>query len=153
MQPTRLRERVLRGNVVNVDFADLVRLVTALGFREVGGRGSHRVFARAGVTELLNPQEEKASQAVSGPSGCHPRPSVRFAAGGRSVTAYSIEVFWSDEDQIWIADVPDLPHCTAHGASPHEAVAEVELAAEAWLDAARATGRPIPEPSPPAVRA
>jgi predicted RNase H-like HicB family nuclease len=44
---------------------------------------------------------------------------------------YPIEVFWSEEDQVWIADIPDLPFCTAHGATPHEAVAEVELAAAA----------------------
>lgn len=67
--------------------------------------------------------------------------------------SYPIEVFWSDEDQAWIADVPDLPYCTAHGATPHEAVAEVELAAEAWIEAARATGRPVPEPSARVVRA
>lgn len=66
---------------------------------------------------------------------------------------YPIEVFWSDEDQVWIADVPDLPFCTAHGATPHEAVAEVEVAVAAWLEAANATGRPIPPPSPRAVRA
>jgi len=69
------------------------------------------------------------------------------------MTGYRIEVFWSGEDQAWIADVPDLPFCTAHGPTPHEAVAEVEVAAEAWLAAARADGRPIPEPSPHAARA
>jgi predicted RNase H-like HicB family nuclease len=63
------------------------------------------------------------------------------------MTGYSIEVFWSEEDQAWIADVPDLPFCTAHGATPHDAVAEVERAAEVWLQAARDTGRSIPEPS------
>lgn len=66
---------------------------------------------------------------------------------------YRIEVFWSDEDQTWIADVPDLPFCTAHGATPHDAVAEVEVAAEAWLDAAKGTGRPIPVPSSRTLRA
>jgi predicted RNase H-like HicB family nuclease len=60
---------------------------------------------------------------------------------------YRIEVLWSDEDQVWIADVSDLPLCSAHGPAPHEAVAEVEQAIEGWLDAARATGRPIPKPS------
>jgi predicted RNase H-like HicB family nuclease len=68
-------------------------------------------------------------------------------------SAYRIEVFWSDEDGVWIADVPDLPLCSAHGLVPHEAVAEVEQAIEAWLDAARATGRPIPGPSRRAARA
>lgn len=69
------------------------------------------------------------------------------------MTPYRIEVFWSDEDGLWVADVPDLPYCTAHGATPHEAVAEVELAAEAWLAAARDTGRVIPDPSPRVARA
>ncbi|MCU1460342.1 MAG: hypothetical protein JWO37_417 [Acidimicrobiales bacterium] len=69
------------------------------------------------------------------------------------MTGYPIEVFWSDEDQTWIADVPDLPFCTAHGPTPHEAVAQVELATEAWLEAAQKNGRPVPEPSPRAVRA
>ncbi|MHB8452781.1 MAG: type II toxin-antitoxin system HicB family antitoxin [Mycobacteriales bacterium] len=59
---------------------------------------------------------------------------------------YRIEVSWSDEDQAWIADVPDLALCSAHGPTPHDAVAEVERAVEAWTNAATATGRPLPEP-------
>ncbi|MGH3577480.1 MAG: type II toxin-antitoxin system HicB family antitoxin [Mycobacterium sp.] len=67
--------------------------------------------------------------------------------------AYLIEVFWGDEDRTRIADVPDLPFCTAHGPTPHDAVAEVELAVEAWLEAARQAGRPIPNhPFGPRVR-
>jgi predicted RNase H-like HicB family nuclease len=69
------------------------------------------------------------------------------------VTAYPIEVYWSDEDGAWIADVPDLPYCSAHGPTPHEAVAEVEDAIAAWLEAAQATGRAIPDPSVRAARA
>lgn len=68
------------------------------------------------------------------------------------MTGYPIEVFWSDEDQVWIADVPDLPYCTAHGPTPHDAVAQVELATEAWLETARSTGRAIPPPSPRRAR-
>jgi predicted RNase H-like HicB family nuclease len=60
---------------------------------------------------------------------------------------YPIDVFWSEEDQVWVADVRDLAFCTAHGPTPHDAVAEVEQAAEAWLGAACPAGRPIPEPS------
>ena len=52
-------------------------------------------------------------------------------------TAYRIEVYWSAEDGAWIADVPDLPYCTAHGPTPHEAVAEVE-------GPAQAVGRDLP---------
>ncbi len=66
--------------------------------------------------------------------------------------SYPIEVFWSEEDEVWIAHIPDLPFCSAHGSSPHEAVAEVEIAADAWLEVARSEGRSIPCPSKRAVR-
>lgn len=61
--------------------------------------------------------------------------------------AYPIDVFWSSEDDAWVANVPDLVYCSALGDTPHEAVAEVEAAIEAWLEAARAAGRQIPPPS------
>ena len=66
---------------------------------------------------------------------------------------YCIEVYWSAEDDAWIADVPDLRYCTAHGPTAHEAVAEVELTMELWLEAARSDGRPVPEPSSPIAEA
>ncbi len=59
MRPAQVLNRILRGEVANVDFVDLVKLVLALGFEEVGGRGSHRVFARAGVDDLVNLQAER----------------------------------------------------------------------------------------------
>jgi predicted RNase H-like HicB family nuclease len=61
------------------------------------------------------------------------------------VTRYAMNVFWSDENGAWIADVPDLKYCAAFGATPEAAVAEVRVAIEAWLDAAREAGHPIPE--------
>ncbi len=65
------------------------------------------------------------------------------------MTNYPIRVFWSDEDQAWIADIPDLRYCSAHGATPEEAVREVQAAKELWLAVAREDGRPIPKASPP----
>jgi hypothetical protein len=59
MNSRRLLARILRGDVGNVAFTDLVRLLEELGFREIGGRGSHRVFARTGVIELVNLQVEQ----------------------------------------------------------------------------------------------
>lgn len=59
---------------------------------------------------------------------------------------YHINVFWSAEDGCWIADVPDLEFCSAHGTTPAEAVARVEEAMAAWLEVARELGKPIPEP-------
>jgi predicted RNase H-like HicB family nuclease len=57
---------------------------------------------------------------------------------------YAIIVFWSDEDAAWVADVPDLKSCSALGATPEEAVAEVSVAMEAWVSAAREAGHPLP---------
>jgi len=62
------------------------------------------------------------------------------------VRDYHIDIIWSDEDGGYIADIPDLQACAAFGASPAEALAEVEKARAAWLEAARAEGKPIPEP-------
>lgn len=59
---------------------------------------------------------------------------------------YAINVFWSDDDGVWIADVPDLKSCSAMGQTPELALAEVRLAMEAWLAAARDNGLPIPAP-------
>ena len=59
---------------------------------------------------------------------------------------YHINVFYSHEDGGYIADIPDLEACSAFGKTPAEAVAGVTRAKEAWLAAARETGRPIPEP-------
>ncbi len=59
---------------------------------------------------------------------------------------YHINVFWSAIDDCWIADVPDLKPCSAHGDTPAEAVAEAGVAIELWLDVARDRGFVIPEP-------
>ncbi len=59
---------------------------------------------------------------------------------------YAINMFWSEEDQAWVADIPDLQHCSALGATPQEALAEVLEAKNAWLESARAHGTPTPEP-------
>lgn len=59
---------------------------------------------------------------------------------------YHINLSWSDEDRCWVADVPDLPSCRAHGASPEEAAREVQAAISQWLRVAAEDGDPIPGP-------
>ncbi|MEI8375547.1 MAG: type II toxin-antitoxin system HicB family antitoxin [Planctomycetota bacterium] len=59
---------------------------------------------------------------------------------------YHINIFYSDEDEGYIADIPDLEACSSFGSTPEEALAELEMAKEAWLDAARAFGKPVPPP-------
>ncbi len=59
---------------------------------------------------------------------------------------YHINIFYSEEDDGYIADIPDLPHCSAFGVTPDKALREVIKAKTAWLKAARANHKPIPRP-------
>ena len=60
---------------------------------------------------------------------------------------YPIEVFWSEEDEGYIAIAPDLPGSSAWGKTEAEAIRELHTAIDLWLKAARKAGNPIPEPS------
>ena len=60
---------------------------------------------------------------------------------------YHINIFYSEEDGGYIADIPDLPNCAAFGESPEEALAEVLRAKAAWMEATKAEGKPVPPPS------
>lgn len=59
---------------------------------------------------------------------------------------YHINIFYSEEDEGYIADIPDLETCSAFGKTPDDALHEVEIAKDAWLDAAKAESKPIPVP-------
>ena len=59
---------------------------------------------------------------------------------------YHVNVFYSDEDDGYIADIPDLVACSAFGETAISALREVELAKAAWIEAAKAEGKPIPAP-------
>jgi predicted RNase H-like HicB family nuclease len=62
------------------------------------------------------------------------------------VKDYHINIFYSDDDEGYIADIPDLVPCSAFGDTPDEALREVQIAKAAWLEAARANGKPVPSP-------
>ena len=59
---------------------------------------------------------------------------------------YEVIIYWSDEDQAFIAEVPELPGCAADGATYQEALANVEVVIKEWIETAKELGRPIPEP-------
>ncbi len=59
---------------------------------------------------------------------------------------YEIILYWSDEDQAFIADVPELPGCMAHGESQEAALANVKQAMQLWIDTAGEFGDPVPQP-------
>ncbi len=62
------------------------------------------------------------------------------------MTDYHINIFYSDEDGDYIADIPDLDSCSAFGDTPEQALAEVEQAKQAWFEAARQAGKSVPPP-------
>jgi predicted RNase H-like HicB family nuclease len=59
---------------------------------------------------------------------------------------YEVILYWSDEDQAFIAEVPELAGCMADGGTYAEALENVEVIIQEWLETARELGRPIPEP-------
>lgn len=59
---------------------------------------------------------------------------------------YHINIFYSEEDNGYIADIPDLTYCSAFGESPEEALEQALIAKQAWLESAKAEGKPIPAP-------
>ena len=59
---------------------------------------------------------------------------------------YEIIIYWSDEDKAFIAEVPELPGCAAGGATYSEALSNVEVIIDEWIETARELGREIPEP-------
>lgn len=59
---------------------------------------------------------------------------------------YEISIYWSDEDDAYLASVRDLPGCSGDGATYHEALTSVEKAIKLWIEAARHAGRDVPKP-------
>lgn len=59
---------------------------------------------------------------------------------------YTIILYWSDDDEAFIAEVPELPGCMADGATYQEALANAEIIIAEWIETARELGRPIPQP-------
>ncbi|WP_027369820.1 type II toxin-antitoxin system HicB family antitoxin [Desulfovermiculus halophilus] len=59
---------------------------------------------------------------------------------------YEMIIYWSQEDEAFLVEVPELPGCMADGQSYEEAVANAQVVIEEWIETARELGRPIPEP-------
>ncbi|HLF96355.1 MAG TPA: type II toxin-antitoxin system HicB family antitoxin [Methylococcaceae bacterium] len=59
---------------------------------------------------------------------------------------YELIIYWSEEDQSFLVEVPELPGCMADGATYEEAVSNAQRVIHEWIDTARAMNRPIPEP-------
>ena len=59
---------------------------------------------------------------------------------------YEVIIYWSEEDQAYIAEAPELPGCASDGATYQEALSNVEVIIREWIETAKELGRPIPEP-------
>jgi predicted RNase H-like HicB family nuclease len=61
-------------------------------------------------------------------------------------SGYEIVIFWSSEDDAFVAEVPELPGCMADGKTYHEAISNAEQIIQEWIETAKEIGRPIPQP-------
>jgi predicted RNase H-like HicB family nuclease len=59
---------------------------------------------------------------------------------------YEVIIYWSNDDQVFVAEVPELPGCMAHGDTKADALANADEAVQLWVDTAQEFGDPIPEP-------
>jgi predicted RNase H-like HicB family nuclease len=64
----------------------------------------------------------------------------------RNRIRYEIILYWSQPDEAFIAEVPELPGCAADGATYQEALANAEIVIQEWIETAKELGRPVPEP-------
>jgi predicted RNase H-like HicB family nuclease len=59
---------------------------------------------------------------------------------------YEIIMYWSNDDHVFIADVPELPGCMAHGTTQEKALKNIQQAINLWIDTAKETGEEVPQP-------
>jgi len=62
------------------------------------------------------------------------------------MSRYEVIIYWSNDDNAFIAEVPELPGCMADGKNYQEALANVEVIIREWIETAKESGRPIPQP-------
>ena len=62
------------------------------------------------------------------------------------MTKYEVIIYWSEEDDAFVAEVPELPGCTAHGSTQARALRNAQDAIRLWIDTAKEFGDPVPEP-------
>jgi len=63
-----------------------------------------------------------------------------------TMTKYEVILYWSEDDQAFIAEVPELPGCVADGTTYREALSNAEVIMQEWIETAKEQGRPVPEP-------
>jgi len=144
----KLLHQILRGTSdTNIAFDDLCNLSRRLGFDE-RTRGSHHVFRKKGIVEKINLQRDgsktKVYRVSSSPGE---KCNIEIQTWGETLMyRYEMIFYWSNEDKVYIAEVPELPGCMAHGSSYDKALGHIKEAIQLWLDTAKEFGDPISEP-------
>jgi predicted RNase H-like HicB family nuclease len=136
-------ERLLSGTAdAAIRFDDLCRLLESLGF-EKRAKGSHHIFRKSGGEDQFAARwrECKAVPGQTGPGG-RPKGKAWF----QTMTKYEVIIYWSEEDEAFVAEVPELPGCAAHGPTQVRALSNAQDAIRLWIDTAKEFGDPVPEP-------
>ena len=151
----KLLERLLSGDADRAfAFDDVCTVLLRLGFtRRV--RGSHHIFTRDGIRDIFSshgaavmPSRIRCDRSamwsfvMGWRSSCHPPKEPTMKPELR----YEVVLYWSEEDEAFIAEVPELAGGAADGASSGEALAAVEVVISQWIETATELGRPIPTP-------
>ncbi|HRP70041.1 MAG TPA: type II toxin-antitoxin system HicB family antitoxin [Turneriella sp.] len=140
----KLLNKILLGQSdANIEFTELCKLLEKLGF-SMHITGSHHVFRKEGVRELINVQKDGGKAKPCQIPGQANFSRLQFQ--GVVMNKYEIIIFYSNEDEAFIAEVPELPGCMAHGATNEEALRSANDAIAAWLETAKKFGDPIPQP-------
>jgi predicted RNase H-like HicB family nuclease len=138
----------------NVAFGELCALPRTLGCAE-RHKGDHQIVTRQGIAEIINlqalrdgkakPYQMRQARDILNTYGLAQIP-LRIAHVATAEYTYQLLLRWSEPDDAWIVDSPELPGAMADGATPAEAVANAEIVTEEWIEVAREDGRPIPVP-------
>lgn len=105
-------------------------------------RGNHHLFDKAGIVEIVNLQSRGGHAGEAG-SAIDPR----IQAGSGQLIHICEILCWSNEDRSFVANVPELSGCMAHGENQERALGNIKDAMPFWIDRAREFRRPVPEPN------
>jgi predicted RNase H-like HicB family nuclease len=137
--------RLLRGTSdASISFKDLCKLLKTLGFIE-RVRGDHFIYRKPQIEGIL------AIQPIGALAKAYQSNRyVLLSSSTNSVTYMAakneIIIYWSDEDNAYLAEVPELPGCMADGESYQKALQNAEIIIQEWIETAHELDRPVPEP-------
>lgn len=128
----------------NIKFKDIVNVLLKLNF-DVRIKGDHHIFTKEGIVEIINIQPKNK---IAKPYQVKQIRNIilSYKLGDLKMSKYEIIIYWSKDDNLFIAEVPELAGCMADGKTYKEALGNVEIIIEEWISTAKELNRPIPIP-------